>query len=96
MTDAEGGITKIAYDGNDNIIEQVDELGRIMQYDYDAMNRKVAQRDAVGTSDQRSMSWEYDRASNLLVYTDARCNSETYAYDDKSKHYIALHWTSTD
>ena len=85
ITDAEGGITQIRYDGNDNVIEQIDELGRVMQYDYDAMNRKVAQRDAVGSAVERAMAWEYDRASNLLVYTDARGNTETHAYDDKNR-----------
>jgi len=85
ITDAESGITVIKYDGNDNVIEHIDELGRVMQYDYDAMNRKVAQRDAVGSTDERSMAWQYDRASNLLIYTDARGNVETHAYDDKNR-----------
>ena len=61
--------------------------------DYDEVNRKVAQRDAVGSDVERAMAWQYDRAGNLLVYIDGRENQQTYQYDDKDRQIFR---TNTD
>ena len=92
-TNPENGIMTYTYDGNDNIVAQSDELGRITETDYDEVNRKVAQRDAVGSDVERAMAWQYDRAGNLLVYIDGRENQQTYQYDDKDRQIFR---TNTD
>src|SRR6202000_232904 len=62
--------TRNSYDNRGNLIETDDPTGARTLFYYDALNRKIAQVDALGTLS----TWSYDDNGNMTsarVYSDA-------------------------
>jgi YD repeat-containing protein len=56
------------YDLVGNLRSQTDGLGRVTNYDYDALNRKAEQRDPLPLTSKQV--WTYDTRGNVLTAKD--------------------------
>ena len=61
---------------------QTDALGRVTDYDYDALGRLERVTYAKGTVDEAVESYEYDLAGNRTAVIDANGNRTEYTYED--------------
>lgn len=75
-TDGEGTRT-YTYDGNSNLTSQTDREGNLLQFMYDALNRRVG---AVNPLLDTTF-FAYDANGNVVAETDYEGNSTTYTYD---------------
>ena len=74
-------VTSFTYT-SDGLIDMVtDPLGRITDYNYNAVGLVSEIIFAVGTADEASQSFAYDLAGNLTGFTDEIGNQTTYVYD---------------
>ena len=67
----ESPINRFTYDPVGNLESATDPLGRVSQYDYDSLNRRVANQDPRGGR----TTFTYDAAGNLLSLTDPVANT---------------------
>jgi len=75
------------YDRVGNRTEEIDNLRRVTQFSYDALNRQQTATDAAGGVSQR----RYDGNGNVVSITDALNHATTFAYDSRG-----LQITQTD
>ena len=73
--------THIEYDGQGNVVSQVDAKGRSTQKRYDELQRLKIDIDA----DKYETQYTYDSRNNLLTVTDANNNTHTFTYDRLSR-----------
>ncbi len=74
------GITRFVYDGNKNLIQLTDSLGRTKNWTYDERERVTSYTDALGN--QTLMA--YDEVGNLIAYTREDGTVIEYVYGHKS------------
>lgn len=56
------------YNVNDQLITEIDPLGRVRKYNYDALQQITRVTEALGVAGmQRSTNFEYDRAGNVIT-----------------------------
>ncbi|WP_332605347.1 RHS repeat-associated core domain-containing protein [Acinetobacter sp. ESBL14] len=65
------------YDGNGNVIRQIDSLGRVTTYSYDANNHLTQEKRPDGSIIQSS----YDAQGNIISVKDGKGNTTSYTYD---------------
>lgn len=75
--DAQGGITRNAYDGVGNLLSVTDANNHTTTHLYDALNRRTATTDPDG----HAQRYVYDAVGNLTVFTNGRNFSTTTQYD---------------
>ena len=75
-TDAAGTETR-AYDGRGNLLSVTDPLGRTSRYEYDLLDRLVAEIDPTGAVWRTA----YDGAGRVMSRTDPLGNVTRYEYD---------------
>ncbi|MGJ8663727.1 MAG: RHS repeat-associated core domain-containing protein, partial [Marinicella sp.] len=64
----------------------IDDVGNVITYDYDELNREISRSDTVG---QISLSG-YDADSNLTSSTDANGHLSTFEYNDLHQRIVEL------
>jgi len=74
----DGGITKLAYDKNGNLVTLTDPKGNITSFDYDNDNRLTKKTYADG----KYVSFAYNNMGLITSRTNARGLISTYAYDE--------------
>jgi len=77
-------ITTYQYDANGNLTQIADPLGRIRQYQYDALNQPVRQLEPHPTvigSTQGQIDTSYDSLGQITAITDPRNLTTTYTTD---------------
>jgi YD repeat-containing protein len=82
--DAVNGVwatTSYQHDANGHVISQADPLGVVTQCTYDAMGNKLSQTTAAGTSDARTVRWQYDLDNWQIAAIDALGNRTSYTLD---------------
>nr|WP_305089272.1 DUF4214 domain-containing protein [Massilia sp. YIM B04103] len=76
--------TKFEYDGRGKTLSVTDPAGRVTNYEYDNLGRRVAE-----VIDQKGIalrtSYEYDANGNVLTRTDANLNVSRFAYDANNR-----------
>lgn len=74
----DGQITKTYdWDRNSRLASETDDNGNVTAYQYDALNRKVLDTFADGTTNQ----YVYDRDDNIVSFTDENDSVHTNSYD---------------
>ena len=63
------------------VLSQIDPLGHVTQYQYNANGLLTQTAYALGTSDQAAVQDAYDSAGDLVTATDALGNQTAYTYD---------------
>src|SRR6185369_2358602 len=81
VTDAEGNVTRHAYDQVYSRIETTDGNGHKTSYAFDSLNRQIRVTDAEGGITR----FTYDAVSNRLTHTDALNRVTTYTYDARNQ-----------
>lgn len=74
-------VTQYSYLPNGLVDQMIDPLGRITDYQYNAIGLTTAVTSALGTPDQATVTLDYDTAGNVIQTTDPNLNSSTYSYD---------------
>lgn len=74
-------VTQFTYTTFGLIDTMTDPLGRVTDYDYDAVGRLTSVTYAVGTPDEATMRFEYDLAGNQTAMIDGNGNRTVYEYD---------------
>ena len=62
-----------------------DALGRVTDYDYDAVGRLSQARFAVGTAYEARQQFEYDAAGNLTAFVNENGSRTQYTYDTRNR-----------
>jgi RHS repeat-associated protein len=78
---ATGNIALTNYDALGNIIQTRDENSNRTTYKYDALNRLIEVRDALGAVTKTA----YDKVGNITSVTDALGRLTTYSYDANNR-----------
>lgn len=73
--------TAYTYTAQGLIDTLTDALGRVTDYDYDALGRLSQTTFAVGTENEARQQFEYDAAGNLTAFTNENGNRTEYIYD---------------
>src|SRR5207237_9116698 len=71
-------VTQYTYLANGLLDIQTDPLGRVTDYDYDALGRVTKTTYAKGTPDAAVVTSEYDLPGNRTASVDANGNRTTY------------------
>jgi len=74
-------ITSYSYDGNDNLVQIVDNEGHTFQFIYDSLGRKIGMIDP----DMGNWAYSYDLNSNLIKQIDSRGYAITLSYDQLNR-----------
>jgi YD repeat-containing protein len=74
-------VTRYTYTTYGLVDTMTDPLGRMTDYDYDALGRLVKLTYAKGTADEAIERYEYDAAGNRTALIDANGNRTIYQYD---------------
>jgi RHS repeat-associated protein len=74
-------VTSFTYLAQGLVDTVTDALGRVTDYDYDALGRLVAETFAKGTVDQATRQYKYDAAGNLVTLIDENGHLTAYQYD---------------
>ncbi|WP_165229541.1 peroxidase family protein [Aquisphaera insulae] len=74
-------VTRFTYTSRGLVDTVTDPLGRITDFDYDALGRLTRVTYAAGTPDQASQTFAYDAAGNATVVTDENGHRTTFEYD---------------
>ncbi|HND55204.1 MAG TPA: hypothetical protein PLV92_22475, partial [Pirellulaceae bacterium] len=74
-------VVRYTYTAHGMVDTLTDALGRITDYDYDALDRLIRVTSAKGTAVEAIESYEYDAAGNVVAYVDASGRRTTYVYD---------------
>ena len=80
----------MAYDAVGNVVSTTNALGVVTAYSYDALNRRLTQTDAYGTSLARTVTTNYDADDNIVATIDALDNKTSYGYDALSRQISVL------
>ncbi len=76
-----GDTRYFVYDAAGNLAQRINRDGRIVEYEYDNLDRRIAERwlDALGAT-ERTLNFAYDSASQLLAASDPH-STVALAYD---------------
>ncbi len=74
-------VTQYTYTAHGQMDTMTDALGRVTDYDYDALGRLVSITFALGTAEEATQSYEYDAAGNLAASIDELGNRTEFEYD---------------
>ena len=74
-------ITNYNYDGNDNLINILDNEGHNFVFKYDSLGRKIGMIDP----DMGNWTYNYDLNNNLIKQTDSIGNTITLSYDQLNR-----------
>lgn len=77
LIDGDALVTRFVYDEAGNKLQQIDALGRITRWQYDAMGRETRRTLPGGQSE----SFVYDAAGQRLAHTDFNGVTTRYQYD---------------
>ncbi|MEN1678275.1 MAG: putative Ig domain-containing protein [Planctomycetota bacterium] len=85
-TDPLGATTSYAYDAADNLIRKTDRNGRVTEFAYDDVDRLTAETwlDDDGVTALNTVTYAYDKASNLLSVVDA-FSALAFTYDNRDR-----------
>jgi RHS repeat-associated protein len=78
-------VTQFSYLNYGLVDTLTDPLGRITDFDYDAIGRMTRVTYAKGTAQQASEQFEYDLAGNQIAYIDANGNRTELVYDARNR-----------
>lgn len=78
---ADDVVTHYTYTVSGLIDTETDPLGRVTDYDYDALGRLSEVTSALGTTDEASVQYEYDEAGNQTAVIDQKGDRTEYKYD---------------
>jgi RHS repeat-associated protein len=87
VVDAETLTRSYQYDNDSRLTSETDRDGRVTTYDYDTLNRRTAEKwfdDDADTTPNRTISYEYDAASNLTEVSDPDATYD-YGYDNLNR-----------
>lgn len=73
----DGSYRRYEYDERDNLVSELDELGRVTQYSYDERRNLTKVTDDAGLSE----SWTYTAQNKMARYVDRAGRTTTYSYD---------------
>ena len=95
ITDALGGVQTNTYDHAGNRIGVTDELGRLTDYHYDALDRLIsvtlpAVADPNGAPEPTTTRLDYDAAGNLRDVTDELGHVTEYRYDGANRRTVVV------
>ena len=65
------------WDGNSRLVSETDNNGNVTRYNYDALNRKIVDTFADGTTNV----YRYDRDHNVVQFTDENQTTHTNVFD---------------
>ena len=74
-------ITAYSYDGNDNLINILDNEGHLFTFKYDSLSRKIGMIDP----DMGNWSYSYDMNNNLVKQVDSKNNMIAISYDQLNR-----------
>ena len=74
-------ITRYTYTPNGLVDLLTDPLGRVTDYDYDAIGRLIKTTFAQGTAEEAAQQFEYDLAGNIIAMIDENGERTEYSYD---------------
>jgi RHS repeat-associated protein len=77
ITDANGGVTAMAYDAAGNLLSLTDPDGNTTAWTYDGLNRVTSETNELGAT----RSFQYDAAGQQTRRTDRDGRVTVYAYD---------------
>ena len=81
IQDALGGLTRLTYDGRNNLASLTDPLDHVIEsYGYDAVGRLTRRTDAK----LKAEAYRYDSAGNLIEATDRKGRRTTLTYDERN------------
>ncbi len=83
-------VTTYTYTPRGQIDTVTDPLGRVTDYDYDALGRLIATTFAVGTPDQALRTMEYDVAGNLTALVDELGHRTEYQFDALNRLVLSI------
>jgi RHS repeat-associated protein len=100
VDDALNNTTRFVYDVNSNLTDQfqpaANDSGEVhVQYDYDALNRKIAHIQHKSDGNLTS-TYTYDAEGNMLTATDANSKTFTYSYDNLNRLDITTYPANDD
>jgi RHS repeat-associated protein len=78
-------VTRYTYTDTGLIDTEIDPLGRVTDYDYDARGRTIRLTYAVGTPDEAQMQYEYDDAGNQTAVIDENGVRTEFEYDELNR-----------
>ena len=78
-------VTTYTYTTYGLVDTMTDPLGRVTDYDYNAIGRLMAVTYAVGTLDEAMQSFEYDAAGNQTAVIDENGNRTEFLYDELNR-----------
>jgi RHS repeat-associated protein len=82
------------YDADDNLISEIDELGRETIYDYDALGRMVTKTlpdpDGIGLLTSPVFHYAYDSLHRQVEMTDPEGRLTQYVYNDAGQLYQTI------
>jgi RHS repeat-associated protein len=81
VADLQGYVTRMQYDLRDNVIAEIDPLGKSVTSEYDRRNRLVRRVDRAGNV----TTFAYDNNNNLIRQTDALSQATAYEYDAEDR-----------
>jgi len=86
------GVTTYAYDNDDNLIQVAGPQGEVVDYGYDALNRRTSMTRLASTGSGLSggsvwltTSYGYDAVGNRTTVTDPDNHITTSAYDERNR-----------
>ena len=94
MTDGNGHLTTYGYDDAGNMTSRTDALGGTITWTYDALGRRLSQRNRTDPIPTDSVQWTYDAAGRMLTRT-ADSTVTTYSYDIMGNRLTASTGTQT-
>lgn len=78
-------VTAYTYTPHGLVDKMVDPLGRVTDYDYDALDRLIAITSAVGTSAEAVVRYEYDAPGNRTALIDENGHRTQIEYDSMNR-----------
>ncbi len=78
-------VTQYTYLVNGLVDQMIDPLGRVTQYQYNAIGLATSITLAAGTVDEGTQTFGYDVAGNVVEMIDPNLNRSTFAYDELNR-----------
>ncbi len=67
-------LSTTAYDGNGNVVREVDGDGHVTSQEYDGADRRISTTEGAGSAVEATTRFTYDNAGNLLTVKDGRAH----------------------